>query len=377
MKEADKLLDKYKAGTCSPAEKMLVEKWFHHLNENESSELSETDLSDAKEMFRRRVSPVLKRDRASLWPRMIAAAAVVIIISIGIHFYRNSGDSKTFVNTESRGDVDPGGNKATLTLANGSKISLTNASNGELARESGISIVKTADGQVIYKIMQKEGSVDPLSYNKIETPVGGQYQVNLPDGSKVWLNSSSSIRYPVRFTGGERKIEITGEAYFEVSHDASMPFRVVSAKQTVEVLGTSFNIMAYTDEMATSTTLIHGSVRVSQGEKSKVISPGQQTSVNDENINIKEADVEEAMAWKNGYFIFKSEDIHSIMRKISRWYNVKVEYNGDEIGKVFGGKISRSRKVSEVLKMLESTGSLHFKLMPNEPGQEGRLIVMP
>ncbi len=376
MNEAEKLLEKYKAGTCTPREKLLVEKWFHHLNEDEPSDLTTPHLLDAKDSFRGTVSPLLKQGPVSLWPRMIAAAVVLILISTGIYFYQAAKEPVTFVEAREN-DMDPGGNKATLTLADGRRISLTDAGDGELAHESGITIIKTGEGQVIYKITNADGQADALSYNKIETPIGGQYQVNLPDGSTVWLNSASSMRYPVRFTGSERKVEITGEAYFEVSHDASKPFRVVSENQTVEVLGTSFNIMAYHDEASTSTTLIRGSVRVIGGDKSEVIKPGQQTSVNKGNISIKDADIDEAIAWKNGYFMFKSEDIGSIMRKISRWYNVKVEYQGVDMENVFGGRVSRSRKVSEVLKLLESTGSVHFKLISNEQGKEGRLIVMP
>ncbi len=377
MNDAEKLLEKYKAGTCNAREKMLVEKWFHHLNEDQPSDLDASHLLEAKDSFRRTVSPLIKSDRLSLWSRIIVAAAILVVVAAGIYLYRDVNGPEPQVATEQDNDVGPGGNKATLTLADGRKISLTDAKNGELARESGITIMKTADGQVVYSITGASQEAQPMSYNKIETPIGGQYQVNLPDGSMVWLNSASSLRYPVYFTGGERKVEITGEAYFEVSHDAAMPFRVVSGEQTVEVLGTSFNIMAYDDEQATNTTLVRGSVRVTGGETSRVIIPGQQTSVNKGAIRVREADIDEAMAWKNGYFIFKSEDIGSIMRKISRWYNVKAEYQGIDMGKVFGGKISRSRKVSEVLKMLESTGSLHFKLISGEQGKEGRLIVMP
>lgn len=376
MNEAEELLEKYKAGTCTQREKMLVEKWFHHLNEDQPSELTGPQLLNAKDSFHEVVTPLIKQGQLNLWPRMIAAAAILVFISTGIYFFRDKNDPEAFVKTKEH-DVEPGGNKATLTLGNGRTISLTDAGDGELARESGITIVKTAQGQVIYKVNEEAGQSEKLSYNKIETPIGGQYQVNLPDGSIVWLNSASSMRYPVRFTGGERKVEITGEAYFEVSHDASKPFRVVSEKQTVEVLGTSFNVMAYGDEVSTSTTLIKGSVRVIGGDKSQVIKPGQQTSVNKGNISVKEVDVDEAIAWKNGYFMFKSEDIGSIMRKISRWYNVKIEYQGIDMENVFGGKISRSRKVSEVLKLLESTGSVHFKLISGEQEKEGRLIVMP
>jgi transmembrane sensor len=376
MNEAEKLLEKYRAGTCSPREKMLVEKWFHHLNEDELTDLDPSHIEEAKDSFRQAVTPVIQRSRVRLWPRLVAAA-ILVIISAAIYMYKDSGEEAVVVKPIETNDLVPGGDRATLTLSDGRKISLTDAGNGELARQAGVTIIKTGGGQLLYKITGEEDLGKNLAFNKIETPVGGQFQVQLPDGSTVWLNSASSLRYPVRFGGSERQVEINGEAYFEVSRNPSKPFRVVSNRQTVEVLGTSFNIMAYNDEFSTNTTLIEGSVKVIGTAKSEIISPGEQTLVKGGDITVRNADIDEAMAWKNGYFIFKGENIGSIMRKISRWYDVKVDFQGVDQGKVFGGKISRSRKVSEVLKMLESTGSIHFKLVLDEPGKERRLIVMP
>lgn len=263
-------------------------------------------------------------------------------------------------------------------MADGHKISLTDAENGELAEQSGIKITKTADGQLVYNISNSDNSSQALSYNTIETPAGGQYQINLPDGTKVWLNSASSLRYPVLFTGKDRSVEITGEAYFEVAHNKSMPFKVITTDQTVEVLGTNFNVMAYPEEASTNTTLIEGSVKVVKDNTSKTITPGQQARVKAGKIDIVNANIQEVTAWKNGYFIFKSEDVKNIMRQLARWYDLEVEYQGNVSEKIFGAKISRFRNISEVLSILESTGSIHFKIITDSLGRkERRIIVMP
>lgn len=381
MKEAKELLEKYKSGKCSPREKLLLQKWFHHLNEDELTGLTEADLKAAKKEFRKKIATEISISHAdSLWPRIISAASIVIIISVGTLFYLDyikKSKAKHAI-SEVKNDISPGGNIATLTLADGRKISLTDAENGQLAEQSGIKISKTADGQLVYSISNTENSSPSLSYNTIETPPGGQYQIALPDGSKVWLNSASSLRYPVRFSGNERRVEISGEAYFEVAHNSRMPFRVINSSQIVEVLGTHFNIMAYPDESSTNTTLLEGSVRIIKENKSKIISPGQQTRVKNGDIDVATVDVTQVTAWKEGYFMFKNEDIQSIMRQISRWYNLEVKYEGHIPEKVFGGKISRSRNVSEVLEVLESTGSIRFKIIPGDSkGIERRIIVMP
>jgi len=381
MKEAKELLEKYNVGKCTPKELLLLQKWFHLMNLDEVSELTEADLNNAQHALQHQMTSMIRKSNSlKLWPQIIVAAAILIIISIGTFFYLNYLDKPISKQTISKvkNDISPGGNIATLTLADGSKISLTDAENGQLAEQSGIKINKTADGQLVYTVSNSENSSKSLPYNTIETPPGGQYQVNLPDGSKVWLNSASSLRYPVRFTGTERRVEISGEAYFEVAHNSKMPFRVINNSQTVEVLGTHFNIMAYPDESSTNTTLLEGSVKIIKENKSKIIAPGQQTRVMNGNIDVLSVDVNEAVAWKDGFFMFKNEDIQSIMRQISRWYNLEVQYQGNIPKKFFGVKISRSRNVSEVLEVLESTGSIHFKIIPgNSLGRERRIIVMP
>jgi len=204
--------------------------------------------------------------------------------------------------------------------------------------------------------------------------VGGEYQVVLADGTKVWLNALSSIRFPTSFKGSERKVEITGEAYFEVAKNARMPFRVIGGSQTVEVLGTHFNINAYPDESAVATTLLEGSVKVAMHDgQAKVLKPGEQALIFKENnsFRVKEVDAEDAVAWKNGYFQFNDDDLKTIMNQLSRWYNVEIVYQQANLDQKFGGTISRSKNLSQVLRILELTGNVRFRV-------EGRRItVMP
>ncbi|MHB1179403.1 MAG: FecR family protein [Daejeonella sp.] len=328
----------------------------------------------------------------------IAAAVIFMVLTSGLYFYLNKPTGSQLATQKlhpKKNDIAPGGNKAILTLSDGSKISLSDAANGEIAKQGGISITKTSNGQLIYSIANSQPTTHTsnLIYNTIETPKGGQYQINLPDGSKVWLNAASSLRFPASFTGNERKVELSGEAYFEVAHitlpagSGAMPFKVTSGNQTIEVLGTHFNVSAYSDEPSIRTTLLEGSVRVSlpsplSGEGldrnfSKLIKPGQQSKVN-ETIKVFNVDTEEAVAWKNGYFMFNNENIQSIMRKISRWYNVDIEYRGNISQKALWGSVSRFKNVSEVLDLIELTGSVHFKIVPGDnSGEERRIIVMP
>lgn len=302
-----------------------------------------------------------------------AAAVLIVIISLGIKFYRDKNSQKEVQLTNEKlvNDVAPGGNKAFLTLANGTKLSLTDATDGELARQSGISIVKTEDGQLVYNVsntVREENGV-PL-FNTIETPRGGQYQINLPDGSRIWLNAASSLRYPVVFSASERKVELKGEAYFEIAENKESPFRVVSNNQIVEVLGTHFNINSYPEEGSVRTTLLEGSVKVRSGNNSAMLKPGQQSQVG-HSIHITQADTYETIAWKNGKTQFSNADIKTIMRMLSRWYDVEVKYQGEMIETGFGGSVSRSKNISEILKLLELTGDVHFKI-------EGRRVtVMP
>ncbi len=309
--------------------------------------------------------------KISLWLRLAAAAIVLAFLSVGGYFLlsKKASNQQQIAQNQIH-DIAPGGNKAILTLADGKKISLTDAKNGTLANQDVVNINKTQDGQLVYNISNHQNTpIQTITYNTIETPRGGQYHLILADGTQVWLNAASSLRYPTTFTGKERKVELTGEAYFEVVHNAKSPFKVISNGQEVEDIGTHFNINAYTDEPATKTTLLEGAVRVSENNHSKILSPGQQATVSNHTLTINTVDTEEAIAWKNGQFVFENENIHSIMRKLSRWYDAEVVYSGAISNEVFVGEMSRYKNVSKVLDILQHTGKVHFKV-------EGKKIIV-
>ncbi|MNJ98924.1 fec operon regulator FecR [compost metagenome] len=374
--KAKALLAQYKKGKVSPQERAELESWYNQQAQQNPSLKDHHDFAealndlDAAFPFDTNTKPI----KIYPWSLIASAAAVILCLSIGLYFYvgkSNAGRQFQFAN-----DIKPGGNKAFLTLADGSKISLTDALDGKVAEQAGVSITKTKDGQLIYTVAQ-QGSVDGAAvFNTIETPRGGQYQIKLPDGTKVWLNASSSLRYPAAFTGNSRTVELKGEAYFEVAKDKRKPFKLRSARQELTVLGTHFNISAYTDESQVKTTLLEGSVQISptEGEAAKkglVLKPGQQSQLSAAGLTVKTADTEEAVAWKNGYFKFNDEDIATILKKISRWYDVDIQYEGKMTDKIFNGKVSRYGNVSEVLQILQLTGAIQFKI-------EGRrIIAMP
>ena len=315
------------------------------------------------------IVPIRKKiSRTSLWS---AAAVALIVAGAALIFYPDKKPVQNNVIVK-KNDVRPGGNKAILTLANGEKISLTDSGNGQIAVQASMKITKTADGQIVYEILDKptEGETSAPEYNTIEAPVGGQWQVVLPDRSRVWLNARSSLTYPTYFIGSERKVKLKGEAYFEITHNSKMPFKVASKTQIVEVLGTHFDIMAYDDELTTRTTLLEGSVKISDNGRSRILTPGEQAQVSDAAIRVTDqVDVEDVMAWKNGYFKF-NESLESIMRKIARWYDVQVIYaNNVDPSLNFGGKISRYKNLSSALKIMELTGNVHFKV-------EGRRVTV-
>lgn len=313
------------------------------------------------------------------WYQVGVAASILAMLSIGLYFYTNRTIDKQVALSESKtvnekAVIKPGGDKAVLTLSDGSKIILEDAKKGLLANQAGVSIQKTADGELLYSFAKNVSSVSEVLpqeviYNKIETPFGGKYQINLPDGSKVWLNSASTLRFPALFSGNTREVELNGEAYFDVAKNPNKPFKVITKDQIVEVLGTQFNINSYSDEETFKTTLIEGSVKIIYKDRVVLLSPGQQFQPSMKSSKVIEADTEEVTAWKNGYFLFKDEDIQSIMRKVSRWYNVDVNYSGNIPDVGFGGNISRSKDINEVLNVLQLTNAVHFKV-------EGRRITV-
>ncbi|WP_316837778.1 FecR family protein [Pedobacter nutrimenti] len=273
-------------------------------------------------------------------------------------------------NDQQLADIKPGGNYAVLTLSNGKNIVLTDAKNGNLAKESKTLVRKTDDGQIIYSNGADDSSL-PVVYNTLTIPQGGQYTITLSDGTHVIMNSASTLKYPVSFSKSERVVELNGEAYFEVSHDKSKPFKVITHQQVVEVLGTHFNINSYGDDNTVKTVLEEGSVKVYTKSGTKMLKPGQQSVLKENHLDVGEADLEEALAWKNGYFRFNNESIKTIMPRLARWYNIEITFDGNVSDIGFYGTISRSKNISEVLKMLETTKSVHFKI------QGRRITVTP
>ena len=316
-----------------------------------------------------------------VWPRIAAAAVIIVLLSAGVYYISSNHNvkiaSKKTQQQFKNNDVAPGGKKAVLTLANGTQIILDSAGNGALTQQGNVKIIKLNNSQLLYNSLNGSSTLPKTGevlYNTISTPRGGQYQVVLADGSKVWLNAASSLRFPTSFTGGERKVELTGEGYFEVVHNAAKPFKVSLGKldgAEIEVLGTHFNVNAYDDETAIKTTLLEGSVKVRKGSSSKTIRPGEQAQMENygnSKIIIQAADVDAAIAWKNGRFIFHGENIQSVMRQLARWYDVDVEYRGN-VDIHFTGQLPRNDNVTKVFEKLALTGEVRFKT-------EGKKIIV-
>lgn len=302
-----------------------------------------------------------------------AAAVIICLLSAGVYFLLKQDQRKENItaaeNNKKADDIKPGGNKAILTLADGSTIFLDQAQNGKLTTQGNSTILKQ-NGMVSYNTLKNKST--EILYNTFSTPRGGQYQLMLADGSKVWLNAASSLRFPASFVGKERKVELLGEAYFEVAKNASMPFKVKVNGMEVEVLGTHFNVNSYDDESSIRTTLLEGSIKINKNNTHTLLKPGEQARLSkagDIKV-IKDADVEEAVAWKDGKFQFDRADIHAVMRQIARWYDVEVDYKGNFTSH-FGGTISRDVNLSQVLNMLHLTGKVNFSV------ENKKVTVMP
>jgi transmembrane sensor len=362
------LITKYLSGTCTPEEKIIVESWYAKELSKQKEPLPEPDYEEIEREIWNKLPQRNTAKISRMWVRIAVAASVLVCIYTGYYFFEQKQQS-LLTAQNSNHEILPGSTKAVLILANGTKLDLNDAKSGLLANQGAAEVHKTATGEVTYTTTasDKSGSL----FNTMITPVGGEYRLVLSDGTQVWLNAASSIKYPTAFNERERKVEITGEVYFEVAHDASKPFRVITGKQTVEVLGTHFNINAYPDELAVKTTLLTGSIRISNAKKSALLKPGEQSQVNyKEGISIiGHANTEEALAWKNGYFRFNNENIRSVMHKLSRWYDVDVVYNGAVSDEGYYGTISRYKTIDEVLNMLRQTKGVQFKI-------EGRRIVV-
>jgi transmembrane sensor len=370
--ELKSLLEKFDAGHCTAEEVGMLESWYLQWRTDEEIDLADAEAEQRIDHIWSRLDEEAEVQKLPLrlWPRFAAAAVLLIALSSGLFFYFNPGGSTPA--RIAKQDVPAGGNKAYLTLADGKRIVLNNAANGQLAKETGVAISKSADGRLVYTLSDQSiaRNAEPI-YNKIETPKGGQYQIVLPDGTKVWLNSASSLRFPATFTNVKtREVELSGEAYFEVAHNKKLPFIVKTARQELSVLGTHFNLSSYADEDVTKTTLLEGAVLIHrlgnivkpvEGTDFVVLKPGQQANLRN-TIQTGPADIEMATAWKEGNFFFNALDLKSILKQLSRWYNVEVDYSHVPENRFFTVFISRSVNLSKVLEMFEKTGGIQFEI---------------
>jgi len=392
------ILERYTAGTASEEERAWLESAYVNWNNKDIPQHSDSflksgadevwdvvskytsgpldNLTTSSETFSLQQStyPNLKQGWKQQKIRrllpLISAAALVILSLSTIFIYRQNNPSSYLTNLPASADLKPGKEKAILVLASGKKINLDQTGSGHLADETGVSITKTADGQIVYAVPEQEKISAETEYNTVLTPAGGQYQVNLPDGTRVWLNASSSLTFPTAVTL-VRTVKLEGEAYFEVSKLAEdgrrIPFIVESKNQKIEVLGTHFNVNAYGNEPSTRTTLLEGSVRINDHT---LLKPGQQARVKGESVKVVAVNPEDDIDWQKGDFILEHNDFRSIMRKIARWYDVEVIYSEDAPEKLnLGGWISRSKNISSILQVMEKTGKVHFKI-------EGRRITV-
>ncbi|ACU04008.1 FecR family protein [Pedobacter heparinus] len=366
-------INRYFNGTASEAEKDMINKWYH--SHDDATVNVDVNQADYEQILESRLKQRIKESigiqpvkQRRLWPRIALAAAAVAAIVFGVFFFKAPGKPEPGSGaTNYTNDIAPGKNTATLTLANGKTIVLSDVKTGVIV---GVNKLTYNDNTVISTEGRDLSSLRSVEMTSLSTPRGGTYQITLPDGSRAWLNADTKISFPSQFIGKERKILIiNGEVYFEVAKNKEKPFIVVADQQEVEVLGTHFNINAYKDEGSTKTTLLEGSVKVSllSGKRSDegtvILKPNQQSLVTgSQGIAVKEVDAAEAISWKNGKFSFEREEMSSIMRKVARWYNVDVVFQEPLQEVKLTGSISRFEKVSKLLEMLENTKEVRFKI---------------
>ena len=351
------LLHKYRKGLCTDAEKAWVESLYNELANPPSSDLTDemiqTDLAD----IHRRL-PALSNNRGfSMWPRIVVAAVFLLFVSIGLYFFKEKDVSQPPVQVVDKAEINsndfaPGTNTALLTLADGSKIALDSSINQKILDKGGIKITMTEDGLITYQI---NPGIKEIRSNTLSTPKGGQYQIILSDGTKVWLNAASSLSYPTVFTGNERKVLLKGEAYFEVAKNAKQTFKVITDRQELVVLGTHFNINSYEDEPDIKTTLLEGSVKVSslQTNHTILLKPGEQSALKKSGkLKVDQINAENAIAWKSGLFQFQGSSIQEALRQMARWYDVTIEFEGEVPDIQLWGEVHRNADAIEALEIL-------------------------
>lgn len=376
------LAEKWMKGTITPEEAEEYAAWYN-AGQDEPVEIPASFAANEAEHEERIWRKIAARTgfpdntataaplRRRRWWAAAAVTAAIVTAGYCWHHWQTKTSRPPQLATTMVPDAPPGSDKAVLTLGNGRQIILDSAGNGALAQQGGVHIVKKADGSILY-VDQHSGTVTDTLYNTMTVPKGGQYKLILPDGSHVWLNAASSLRYPVAFSSRERTVELDGEGYFEVASIAGSPFRVKVRHTQIAVLGTSFNVMAYREENDIQTTLLTGAVKIKQGTTEKIIAPGQQAVVNNENghISVGETETTLATAWKDGQFRFSGNNIPMVLRQISRWYNIDIVYQGPIPQGHITGKVPRNMKLSGVIRILELSGIRCRQ-------EAGRLLIFP
>lgn len=368
---------KYLSGTATPEEKEVVEQWYYDYGEELEVFVGYTEEQTEKELH----DKLLNRLRTTLhstprakvipvWKKLAAAAAVVAILTVGAWYFIQRNSSETSVQLAQQTEISPGFEQAILTTSDGNKIELGKNKLDQIKEKNGVTIRN--NGSQLSYATPSSGNV--VVYNTLEVPRKGVYSVQLADGTKVWLNSLSALRYPTSFPGGERRVSIKGEAYFEVAKNPHQPFVVeVEGGQEVTVLGTHFNVNAYSNEDQIRTTLLEGSVRVKAGTATHTLAPGQEAQFNlvSRDLQLKKnVDGNDVISWKNGFFVCNGKDLQAILRQVTRWYDIEIEYQGNIQPDIFEGTIERNMNLSELLIVLEITG-VKFSL------QGKKLIVLP
>ncbi|WP_343704138.1 FecR domain-containing protein [Chitinophaga sp.] len=371
-------------GELTPAEQQELDAWLAESPANRSlyEELGRPEVLkqglarmyeavDSRERVLDKVrlamaEPPGKKEAARVMPLrrwLPYAAAAILAATATLLWWQKPQQPATPVQTAqtAAGAIPPGATGAVLTLADGSVIELDSLHNGTIAAQGATRVI-LQNGQLSYKKDKHTGAGEPVAYNTITTPRGRQFQLLLPDGTRVWLNAASSLTYPTAFSDTARNVTITGEAYFEVTHLPAAPFRVkIGPQREVTVLGTRFNVNAYVDEPEVTTTLLEGSVMISAAGTQKMLKPGYQAGMREQEILLRPADLEGTMAWKNGLFIFNKTDIHAVMRQLSRWYDVEVVFEGQPAARQLTGEVYRSYTLQQALAVLQAA-DLHFRI---------------
>jgi ferric-dicitrate binding protein FerR (iron transport regulator) len=360
--EAQELLSKYEQGICSAEEVAWIETWYINFNESKELDLRIEDLDGAETRMMRALS-IYESRTFPLWKKVTVAASILLVSVLGYYtLQRNTsllGDATdSIANTK----IHPGVNKAVLILADGSEIDLEEAANGKLDEVPDVTIIKKASGEIIYQVKNAKNEIaGQQRYHTIATPRGGTYQVLLEDGSRIWLNAASSIKFPTSFLPDERIVELKGEAYFEIAKNSKRPFTVRLDGQSVQVLGTKFNVNSYPDESRVATTLLEGSVKVVNQVTNVILKPGEQSQSTNSKVEVEEVNTGDFLAWKNGMFSFHRADLRTVLRQFERWYNIDVKFESDVPDIFFTGKIYRNLNLDDALNNLTFLG-VKFKI---------------